>query len=308
MNNRKENTFNAGALESTDINAEEETLLAEMETLANEAGDSRDHLPYEVALQFHEQSKITKAYKNHVDDCEYCRRLIDTLHPSDRVIDELQNALNKNKTEEAPAVAAPDRSRKRTQVKIPISIAASIVIVIFISPFVITPLYDASKSKATGLEKAAVSMLISNPIYLDTLESSDQPLAKFQAARIYLATKHPYLAYQRIGEGFALAKLDAHMVNTVATAPKLSTDASGSLSKAVNELRSISAKQSLDKNEVLRVVQLQAQLGQHEQALRSLRTYLVKTGVDQYVLEDFTAGTLGKNKTGDWANNYARTE
>ncbi len=58
---------------------DEEMILAEMDMLAKDAGDWRTHLPYEAALHFNEQTRIREAYQSHVDNCEYCQRLIETL-------------------------------------------------------------------------------------------------------------------------------------------------------------------------------------------------------------------------------------
>lgn len=74
---------------------DERALLAEMETLANEAGDWRGHLLYEDALRYHEIPEIQARYRSHIDECRYCQQLIDTLHPSDRMLNELHAALIK---------------------------------------------------------------------------------------------------------------------------------------------------------------------------------------------------------------------
>jgi len=138
-------------------------------------------------------------------------------------------------------------------------------------------------------------MFIQDPAQLIMMERSKEPLAKFQAAEIYFATEHPYIAYQRIGEGFALAQLDSQMVQRISTAPMLSADASASLSEAVSELQRLLAQESLDANETLRVVQLRAQLGQHYEALSLLNSYLETTGFSPNVVKDFAASTISSN-------------
>ncbi len=61
----------------------EDALLVEMEELATSVS-WHGHLPYEAALHFHDQSEIREIYRSHVDDCDYCQRLINVLHPADR--------------------------------------------------------------------------------------------------------------------------------------------------------------------------------------------------------------------------------
>ena len=56
-------------------------LLQQMSGLADQAGDWRDHLPYEAAAGFLDDAKYQQRYSDHVDGCQYCRQLIDTLHP-----------------------------------------------------------------------------------------------------------------------------------------------------------------------------------------------------------------------------------
>jgi hypothetical protein len=49
----------------------------------------------------------------------------------------------------------------------------------------------------------------------------------------------------------------------------------------------------LGDEDMLRIVQLQAQLGRHEQALESLRIYLESSHTTSYVANDFSVGVLG---------------
>ncbi len=75
------NTINLERL-NTDSNMDDDAVLADMKALANEAGDWRDHLPFEAALHFQDDSKVREACKIHVDSCKYCQRLINILHSS----------------------------------------------------------------------------------------------------------------------------------------------------------------------------------------------------------------------------------
>ena len=64
-------------------------LLEQMSILADEAGDWRDHLPYAAAAGFLEDARYQERYGAHVDECQYCQRLVDALHPGEHTIAKL---------------------------------------------------------------------------------------------------------------------------------------------------------------------------------------------------------------------------
>ena len=64
-------------------------LLKEMSLLADEAGDWREHLPYEAAAGFLDDAKYQERYGAHVDECRYCQGLVEALHPGERTVAEL---------------------------------------------------------------------------------------------------------------------------------------------------------------------------------------------------------------------------
>lgn len=68
-------------LENMALEPDDKAILEEMSALMEEAGNGRDHLPYDAALNYHESSDIRSSYQEHVDNCTYCQRLVDTLHP-----------------------------------------------------------------------------------------------------------------------------------------------------------------------------------------------------------------------------------
>ena len=53
-----------------------EKLLAEMNQIAKDAGDWREHIPYEAACTFTSNADIHRIYVGHVSDCEYCQELV----------------------------------------------------------------------------------------------------------------------------------------------------------------------------------------------------------------------------------------
>ena len=68
-------------------------LLEQMSRLADEAGDWRDHLPYAAAAGFLEDTRYQERYGAHVDQCRYCQRLIDTLHPAEETLAQLMSQV-----------------------------------------------------------------------------------------------------------------------------------------------------------------------------------------------------------------------
>ena len=63
-----------------------DALLQQMGELAEEAGDWQEHLPYEVAEQYLEDRRYQQLFASHVDDCSYCQRLVEALHPREETL------------------------------------------------------------------------------------------------------------------------------------------------------------------------------------------------------------------------------
>ena len=63
--------------EGQDIDKDE--FLAGVAKLAEEAGDWRDHLPYEAFRYFNQRDDIRAQFGSHVDSCKYCRELIEVF-------------------------------------------------------------------------------------------------------------------------------------------------------------------------------------------------------------------------------------
>jgi len=59
-------------------------FLKEVDELQEEAGDWRDHLPYEALVGFHRDSAIRERFKDHFTACAYCQELAETLLPDDK--------------------------------------------------------------------------------------------------------------------------------------------------------------------------------------------------------------------------------
>jgi len=66
-------------------NAEEraflESVLSEMQELAEEAGDWRIHLPYEALVSYRIDSGVRAQYSEHYRECAFCQKAMDALNP-----------------------------------------------------------------------------------------------------------------------------------------------------------------------------------------------------------------------------------
>jgi hypothetical protein len=269
---------------------DEAAALAEMDALAEKAEDWRDHIPYPAALNYHEDPELLAQYEPHVDSCAYCQRLIDALHPSDRLIGELQT-LRRQIDAEEDGEAAPRRGFASSASSFnPLPLAAAVMVGV-----VGTWLFLNNASTSGSLYKpddATIASFLMDPDQLEVLEASNDAVSKFRAAKIYLATEHSDLAYQRIGEGFALANVGDALVQRVVAAPELPGDPKTSLEEAARELSALSSKPRLADEEQLRVMQLQAQLGQHSEALSSLKSLLESQQNAASVIQALEAASL----------------
>ncbi len=64
----------------SDVNRINKTeILADMAKLAEEAGDWKDHIPYQAAIDFDEREDVRTSWKKHVDACAYCREAIEVF-------------------------------------------------------------------------------------------------------------------------------------------------------------------------------------------------------------------------------------
>ena len=62
-------------LENTD-ELDTDEIPACMAKLAEEAGDPREHLPYEALLDFNQQDDVKGQFGEQVDSCKLCQELI----------------------------------------------------------------------------------------------------------------------------------------------------------------------------------------------------------------------------------------
>ena len=70
--------------EDPDRRAFFELALKYMEELDEQAGDWRNHLPYEALLCYSDGSAVREQYKDHFNRCAFCQEAMKTMNPGDK--------------------------------------------------------------------------------------------------------------------------------------------------------------------------------------------------------------------------------
>lgn len=280
-------------VDTTITSQNEEALLAEMSLLLGDTDDWREHLPYEAAVNYHDELELKNAYQTHVDSCNYCQRLIDALHPSDQVLNDFQTIrINHERDYQLGHSVFADL---KNYFFIPRAVAATILVVGLTGLL----FYPTTKNQLNTAQSAAMfssqalKMQVNSPKLLADLENSDELLARLQEARIFLAAQQSEVAYQRIGIALKDTQLEAKLVEAIATAPVLPQNSSQTLGNAVVELKLLANESLLNEYQQVRFITVNAQLGQHDQALTGVRNLLINKNVDTLVLESFNEGIYG---------------
>ena len=244
--------------------------LATMEAMAEEAGDWRGHVPYAAMRRYRDESKVRTQYESHVDECSYCRRMIDALHPTEEIVDDFQTLVRR----------MSDRGYYPE---------LEGVIERFVEHMWTTPRVGILSGE-----------FLQDPSCLLAWEATGDVMSKFKAARIYLGTSRSWLAYERIGEGCALAEVDSEVierVNAVAQhwngTPQLATESARKLMM----LYQAGLDDEIDQLELFGVL---GELGQHGMALKSLRNVLMcRDGTDEVVEALENAELVAQSGTGE---------
>ena len=249
---------------------DEAEALAAIEEMADETGDWRGHVPYAAARSYLDDPGISAQYEAHVDGCAYCRRLVDALNPTQQLLDGFHELARK--------------VRDVNDWSIHKSMTSWLVD------------YLSQKSPAGSL----YSEFLADPGCLTTLETREDVTAKFKAARIYLDAARQELAYQRIGEGCALANVNRHVIACMTSVAQSWSDRTESPADSARELSRLVAQPRLEsESQRLHVIGVLARLGQHPMALTSLHTLLITRGDADEVVNALEAAELVIAQDGD---------
>jgi hypothetical protein len=103
------------------LGAEPGDLLKDMERLSPPGEEWGKHLPYRMATSYYDDEKAQTLYQPHVDECDYCKTLLETLHPTSLDATEFASKAKRMHA---------DTRREWTAQIAPYALAASIVMVV----------------------------------------------------------------------------------------------------------------------------------------------------------------------------------
>lgn len=101
-------------------------LLRDMERLSPPGEGWDKHLPYRLAASYYDDDVARTSYQTHVDECDYCKTLLESLHPTS-----LDAAEFASKAKQMHAPAARGWSTRLA----PFAMAASVLLIVFSGAF-----------------------------------------------------------------------------------------------------------------------------------------------------------------------------
>lgn len=260
------------------------SLLLDMTEVTRE-GDWTEHLPYGAAAIYYQNDAVQQQYQTHVEGCSYCKRLLETLHPSDLQAHHFARIA-------ANAQPLPEKRSGLALYGLAASIFAAAIAVTFhdrIGSMIPAATIDIDNEKITAIDE-----LRTEPSMLLRWERSSVPLDRYRAARMYFAADKPQLAWQQIGRGLELAGVspaDAQRIVTASDVP--SGKSAQTLSMAAQQLTHLKTdSRKRPATEYLEAAEVQAKLGSHGKALKSIEGYLKATRTDPRIVEEFAEAAV----------------
>ena len=269
-------------------------LVREMDHFAQETGDWTEHIPYGLAAEYYDSPKAQAQFQSHVDGCGYCQRLLETVHPSDVQAEDFAKAAVRAQPNRKHALGSLWTSKFAVASVLVLAIAAIAAPTFVRKREVITQVLNERPTLAQELR--------TQPTTLVRLEKSDNPVERYEAARVYFAADKPELAWQQIGQGLQLAGLtpgSAQRITSAANVP--SEESAATLAGAAQRLHALQTKLDAarqgrkDPSIYLERAEVEAKLGLNADALKSIQQYLEATNVDPKILADFAKTALAKS-------------
>jgi hypothetical protein len=257
-------------------------LQREMSDLAEEAGDWSVHVPFTVAESYFQDQGIRAQFQEHVDSCNYCKRLIDTLQPADPV----------EASQFGRAAAQTYREERRRRARFAVAVTGTATVSIVLTLVVLQFLPDRMVSafiRSDG-QRDLVHALTRDSSLLDKLESGRTPAERFRAANVYFTMDQPQTAYREIGAGLKMAGIRGNDAEKITTAADVPADRpAAAIASAARKLQSLkSDPNELEPADWLSVAEGQAKLGLNKEALESIRRYLEATKTDPKLVAEFS--------------------
>lgn len=261
---------------------DKEAILADMDAIADEMGDWKDHVPYEAAIEFYSDDAIREMYSDHLDGCQYCQEMLETLNPSEKILGNLHQFRNEE------AISKPRKENRSWGFNFNsgfaiAAIAASVVGALFIGIYV----GDLSE----------VSLIGDTPVTVVEYGGRDGPTSGeyfpsgsfedlFFEARLNLENGSERLAYAQMASGFDEAGLDEQFVDAVYVGPSFmrGTYTEADVAKALAEIRH---DQPMMRSNLLLAIRLNAAAGNHNDAALSMAEYMSLYGNQPRALKAF---------------------
>jgi len=269
-------------------------LVREMDHFAQETGDWTEHIPYGLAAEYYDSPKAQAQFQSHVDGCGYCQRLLETVHPSDVQAEDFAKAAVRAQPNRKHALGSSWTTKFAVASVLVLAIAAIAAPRFVRKREVIAQVLNERPTLAQELR--------TQPTTLVRLEKSDNPVERYEAARVYFAADKPELAWQQIGQGLQLAGLTpgtAQRITSAANVP--SEESAATLAGAAQRLHALQTKLDAarqgrkDPSIYLERAEVEAKLGLNADALKSIQQYLEATNVDPKILADFSKTALAKS-------------
>jgi len=274
-------------------------LVREMDHFAQETGDWTEHIPYGLAAEYYDSPKAQAQFQSHVDGCGYCQRLLETVHPSDVQAEDFAKAAVRAQPNRKHALGSSWITKSWIT-----KFAVASVLVLAIAAIAAPRFVRKREVIAQVLNErpTLAQELRTQPTTLVRLEKSDNPVERYEAARVYFAADKPELAWQQIGQGLQLAGLTpgtAQRITSAANVP--SEESAATLAGAAQRLHALQTKLDAarqgrkDPSIYLERAEVEAKLGLNADALKSIQQYLEATNVDPKILADFSKTALAKS-------------
>ena len=278
----------------------EEAVLAEIEQMAAQDKQRDEHVPYAAARRYHDDIEIGERYGPHVDECGYCRRMIDALSPTDELVDALQDFRKKAQRDRKASADEKVRWWQWSWRPAPAVLAmfagvlGTWLVMSLQSPEEATRMADqlagTASSRAFARSDEALDQLLDSPTWSQVLEAEDDPVAKFTIASVYRR-----LADQRLGEGLELVHVERNVIRAEAADFASASDPTSSLEGDARELNVLLGRMRLGAEEETRLEQLLARFGWNESVVDAVRATQVARGRDLGVPELDRAGLVSED-------------
>jgi len=267
-----------------EIDIDDAAILARMKELSDIAGDWGDHLPYDVALNYFDNDVLKREYGPHIQECEYCRVLLDAMHPSnDMAVQFERDALNST----PPHLGLVPRLRTKLRVSgfFQAGFGAGLAAVLF---FAVLPVGNILKLENQNETASSVERLA---LLRDVLQDSEQVHSPTQRslhlARYNFVRGDQMAAYSRLADALAEAGVQEYLVDALDRPRIMEANTSMALfhlETLFDETQESIKNESNAPESYLRLAAAQSMVGQNASALAAIQRFMeVRDGNSEFL-------------------------